>query len=799
MHVGDAVTVQIDFDAEVRPVGLVADFASPVRGEYLVGDEIEALFAGGRRVCIDRLEVELVDPGLEVGDMVRGQPDATFVHRHVTEDIGARATAQGVGPCVAIDFVVAVAAENDVRSAPAEDGIVARRAVDRIGQVAAAYHVVAGAGMDIVARIHDAVDLVRARRAVDTDGHAGADLDWRERVGKGLAGCQRDGHDTVAVEARAACTEAAGPLRAAEHQIGATLQFDLFDIADLADADGAGDDERVDLGAAIDDRAVGSCSHDDAVVAAPAVQDIRSAAPVDDVLARAALDQVDAVVAVQRCAGIAVVEEIFDIVGQGVAVDARAHRIMAFAGKLDDKVTGVIDDVEIVAHAAFHPVGPEPAVEQVVAAKTNQGIGAGKSVKMIFVRVAGQDIIARIAVFAPRVDPFGPGRPGDDQIVAVIRKLEIVAKPSRARDIVKGRTRDERKAVDLLPGRRRHLDDFAAVGIEDEQMLAPGVEGQAGQRRIAPVGQRPNKLQRVIIDQDTGAIKIVGDERAVAADRLRAIVEALGGSLSQGADRAVFVEPQQFQLGIGNIRFGNQDGPPVVGHGKNAVLAILSGNSGKRPGRRVEQAHGDPTRPLELLGEQDFAVLERGGVEKDVVDERRRELERLYRAGLGVDPAHADQILQFVILTDDPSQGLKFGCDHIAAVARNREAAERIPRGIGRQQLSVFDRIDFDRSCFGDVELLSIRAEHGILRRGAADELLRRIRLKIHMSRPICYVVGQPVVVAVTIWLSLYWNLNKTRGLRPLGRATPEGRIRGRWRLPVAAVMAEREDAVKFR
>ena len=67
--------------------------------------------------------------------------------------------------------------------------------------------------------------------------------------------------------------------------------------------------------------------------------------------------------------------QFFDVVGKDMA-DRRGNAVITFAGRLDDLIAGVIDDIAVIADAPDQDIGTGAAIELVVAAVTLERIVA---------------------------------------------------------------------------------------------------------------------------------------------------------------------------------------------------------------------------------------------------------------------------------------------------------------------------------------------------------------------------------------------------------------------------------------
>ncbi|CAF0856079.1 unnamed protein product [Rotaria sp. Silwood1] len=327
-------------------------------GGRIAGDLVVAGVAGatdvagaGQHQVLQRGAQPVADAGADrvrtlaarLDDLVAGVvDDVGVVAQAAGHDVGARAAVQHVVAAVAGELVgLAVAGAVDVGGAGEDEvlDIGAQREAD-----AAAHEVRALAHRfgHRVAGVVDEVGVV-ARAAGHLVG-TGAAVD---EVGAGVAG------DRVVqlVAGRA------------EHVVGdvageAVVQL----VAGGVDVAGAGQHQALDVGA---EREADARTNRVRALAAELGDGV--AEVVDDrVVAGVAGEAVGQLVAGAVDIGAARQHQVLDV-GAERERDAAAHGIRALAGCLGDGVTGVVDDVDVVAGAAGHRVGTRAAVEGVVA------------------------------------------------------------------------------------------------------------------------------------------------------------------------------------------------------------------------------------------------------------------------------------------------------------------------------------------------------------------------------------------------------------------------------------------------
>ena len=155
------------------------------------------------------------------------------------------------------------------------------------------------------------------------------------------------------------------------------------------------------------DQGVDAVVHGDVigVVAGAAVKNVVPAAAVETVIAVQTTQGIGGVVAHQQVAagvaggidsGVPGKHDILDVIAECV-VDAAQHRIGTGISVLDHPVTGVIHDIDIVAHAAIHPVGAGPAIQPVVTRPAVEGVVTAEGVQDIAGVVPAQGVIGGVA------------------------------------------------------------------------------------------------------------------------------------------------------------------------------------------------------------------------------------------------------------------------------------------------------------------------------------------------------------------------------------------------------------------
>ena len=127
-------------------------------------------------------------------------------------------------------------------------------------------------------------------------------------------------------------------------------------------------------GAALDDDVAGIVD-DIGVVAETAVHRVRAAAAIEPVGAAIADEDVAEAVAGAVDIGGPGQGQVLDCGSQRVA-DRAFDLVGALAGQLGDSVGDIVDDIDVIAKAALHDVGAEPAVETVGGVVAGEGVGA---------------------------------------------------------------------------------------------------------------------------------------------------------------------------------------------------------------------------------------------------------------------------------------------------------------------------------------------------------------------------------------------------------------------------------------
>ena len=109
----------------------------------------------------------------------------------------------------------------------------------------------------------------------------------------------------------------------------------------------------------------------------PAVQTIVPSAPVERVDAIGAENDIAQAIAGERLPRIGGAGQILHLGRQRIGGQARADDVGPLAGRLDDRVAGIVDRVIVIAQAADHGVGARRAVERVVAAAGGNDVAQG--------------------------------------------------------------------------------------------------------------------------------------------------------------------------------------------------------------------------------------------------------------------------------------------------------------------------------------------------------------------------------------------------------------------------------------
>ena len=406
-RVGPGVADQ-DVGLRIAGEGVVAGAA----GEVLDGDEAVAAaeaigyahriargIEGDRQVAAAGAVVGGVDAGTAVEGIVAGAPDQGIVSGLAVDRIVAPAPVEHVVETVAVDGVVAVAGNDPLDVAqglhaePAgiDGGVVAglnqqhdqvardRAVVGRVAACTTNEGVVADAGDEpVIAAV--AGEGIRTRAAGEGvvefragKAHAGGAACVREHPAVGAGDRREVGAEADGIDLGTACVAAGGSGRpvGAERGGGGGACAHAQHVRGTRAAREIGDA----VAARIDDEGVGTAATGEGVVARSAVEGVVPAI---------ALQRVGEFIAGAGEPGGAGEHEVFDVGGERVA-DGRAHRVGAFTGQLDGLVTGVIDEVEVIADATTQGVGAGAAIEGVVALPAFEQVDG---------RIAGEDVVA---------------------------------------------------------------------------------------------------------------------------------------------------------------------------------------------------------------------------------------------------------------------------------------------------------------------------------------------------------------------------------------------------------------------
>ena len=125
------------------------------------------------------------------------------------------------------------------------------------------------------------------------------------------------------------------------------------------------------------DRPVAGIVDEVDVVAGAAIHHVGAGEAVEQVGAGVAEDRVVQAVAIALQVGAALQHQGLHVRRQP-KVGGREYRIVALADILDDHVAGIIDEVGVVAGAADHGVGADPAVQEIVVGVAGDHVGQGR-------------------------------------------------------------------------------------------------------------------------------------------------------------------------------------------------------------------------------------------------------------------------------------------------------------------------------------------------------------------------------------------------------------------------------------
>ena len=418
---------------------------------------------------------------------------------------------QGFGDDVAgvVDHVgiVAEPALHVVRAGAAIQRVIARIGNQRVVAVEPAQHIDAAvAGDDVVERVAGTVDVraARERQVLDVVGQGVAD-----------AGLDRVGAFALVLDHQVACVvdnigvvagaalQGIGAGTAVQHVVAAVaLQLVVARIAvQHVVALAAG--QRVIAGAGVD-----------GVVAGHPVQHVGAGIAVDEVV-----EHVAAAVDV----GAAGQGQVLDVVGQRVS-DACLRQVGARVELFGDDVAVVIDHIGVVARAAVHLVGPQAAVQRVVAGFAKQLIIAQFSMQDVVAVTAVGEVVAgagkdRVRA-RPRIDGIVAGIANDDVVQGVTGAVEVPGSAQgQVLDVVGERVANA--GLYCVSARIERFDGDVAVLVDDIGVVADTAMQRVGAKATV------ESVVAAVADQGVIAIQavhhIVG---VVASERVVQIIAA---------------------------------------------------------------------------------------------------------------------------------------------------------------------------------------------------------------------------------------------------------------------------------
>jgi hypothetical protein len=231
------------------------------------------------------------------------------------------------------------------------------------------------------------------------------------------------------------------------------------------------------------------------VAAGAADHDVGARAAVEQVVAGIAVERIRQAVAITLQVGAALQDEGFDIRRQS-EIGGREHHIGALVGVLDHGVAGIVDEIDIIAGKAIHPVNAGPAVQQVASGIT-------------------VDRIARAVAVGLQI-----GAALQHQIFNVRRQPEVSGRVD---------------GIDALSG----VLDHGVAGVVDEVGIASGpaeelvrtagsgepvVPGVAGQRVAGAID-----IKRVMVGTAEELVRIAGERKLVVAGIAKRHIQVAAG------------------------------------------------------------------------------------------------------------------------------------------------------------------------------------------------------------------------------------------------------------------------------
>ena len=495
--------------------------------------------------------------------------------------------------------VVAGATVHRIVAGPAQQRVVAGAADEQVAAGATVEQIVAAVpGHAVVERIAGAVDGAGRRQqleildvgAEDVRAPTSAGAHQVDPAAEALGDAVVEVVDHVGVVAQAtnervgagAAIEQIAALVAGEHiaqgvagEAGAGAgEGAVLDIGDQGVVAAAGEQDQIGAGAGTSalDHDVAHGVEQIGIVAGAAGERVVAGAAVDPVVAALAFERV-----VGGVAGDDVVRGVaahlgrerslcqgdaFDFGGGDVeeararVVDVHEHLIVAAVRLLHHQVTGLLDQIEVVAGTAGHRVAPALAVEQVVARAAEQVVGTAGT---------GDGIVQRVA------HQRGAGRECGDQVLDEVGQREhravgadgVVAAVGRLDDGV-GAAVDVEHDIAVIA---EAADQLVGAGAAIERVVAQAA-GEAVVARLA--GERV--VARAAVDRvvaRAGGHGVVAEQRiddisgAVAGDD---VVEFVAGAIDREPAR------QREVLDVGAQRPGDAGGDAI-----GALARVLDG------------------------------------------------------------------------------------------------------------------------------------------------------------------------------------------------------------------------------
>ena len=476
-------------------------------------------------------------------------------------------------------------------------GVVAEASHERVGAAAAVEQVVAGVARDeVVLRVAGAAEVARAlqfqvlhvgaQRVADAGAHGVgafavrlADQVARVVDGVGVAASSAD--QGVGTQS---AVDAVGPgvaddevarLIAGGGQVGSAGQREPLDGRTQAVAHRA--DDLVGAFAIDFDDHVAEVVHQVGVVARAAGQGVGPGTAIQDVVAGIAAQHVGHRIAGARQVFGAGEFQVLEVVRQrqrGIG----AHRVVAAVGRFHDDVAGVVDDIGVVAQPAGQRVGPDTAVEHVVAIVAGDGVGGGVAGAADVGRAGERQHLETLAeavagVGDDRVAPAAGGGALHDDVAAVVHPVGVVAGAA-------GQGVGARAAI-------QHVGTGIAGDLVVEFVAGAGDVGAAGQHQVLEVAP-----QRVAQGRDHGvgtAVGVFSHHVAGVVDHVGVVAPAAGHRV--GALAAVQHVPAGVAgQGVVQLVAGAVD---AGGPGEQQVLQVVAQRVGDGRAHRVAALGGD--------------------------------------------------------------------------------------------------------------------------------------------------------------------------------------------------------------